>query len=627
MEINKGSKDINIYTGNGPSEIELFAAKELQRYISMLTGEPLKIKDRCECSSIEQRIYVGTQTKHSLSDKALCMLKTGSTPLQPQEYLLQCQKNDLWLLGGDDISVLYAVYELLESIIGIKWPFPGKTVLPEAVTFHLSNFSYRYGPAAFRHRALTDYSMSPEDDMLDMIDWMAKNRFNVLMLNVNLGFKGREKRIAKACRKRAIKIEAGHHSFSFWVSPEKYFQTNPEFFSLVSGERSDKGQLCLTNEKLLQLFVDNIISFIKENPEVDTIGLYPNDFFGWCECESCSRMDDNANSETGMVYGKAAGNLPWAGKKKVSEVYFAFVGKVVAGVSKVFPDKNFSCLAYLNYIFPPQKTVLSERTKVAVAPFKRCMRHPLHDDKCVTNSFYNDILCDWRKVHHGELIKFEYYTLPDYMSLFYPTWNLMQEELSCLANKGIEGFVVEYKTEQLGLYSILLYILGKFAFHSKSSVESVIRDYCEVLKDRTARETLFAYICELTKIGLEEEECIPYYDARFLQSPKWEKLFSSYAEKLKMVAIEKEHTQDREIIERFYLNIQHMLNIQELMKQIALVEKSKESNIAQTQRDNDKAIESMERVSKFVKCAGSIYGDIFDDTYKQATNYLTRLIK
>jgi hypothetical protein len=63
------------------------------------------------------------------------------------------------------------------------------------------------------------------------------------------------------------------------------------------------------------------------------------------------------------------------------------------------------------------------------------------------------------------------------------------------------------------------------------------------------------------------------------------------------------------------------------MKQIALVEKSKESNIAQTQRDNDKAIESMERVSKFVKCAGSIYGDIFDDTYKQATNYLTRLIK
>jgi hypothetical protein len=55
VEINKGSKDINIYTGNGPSEIELFAAKELQRYISMLTGEPLKIKDRCECSSIEQR--------------------------------------------------------------------------------------------------------------------------------------------------------------------------------------------------------------------------------------------------------------------------------------------------------------------------------------------------------------------------------------------------------------------------------------------------------------------------------------------------------------------------------------------------------------------------------------------
>jgi RHS repeat-associated protein len=59
------------------------------------------------------------------------------------------------------------------------------------------------------------------------------------------------------------------HSFSLFVSGEDWFDTHPEYFSLVSGRRvpartsAGPGQLCLTNSDVLRLTVTKLREFIE----------------------------------------------------------------------------------------------------------------------------------------------------------------------------------------------------------------------------------------------------------------------------------------------------------------------------------------------------------------------------
>ena len=81
------------------------------------------------------------------------------------------------------------------------------------------------------------------------------------------------------------------HSFKYYVSQFEYYDTHPEFFAERDGKRefsmadgfNDEPQLCMTNEELVDVFVEKLDLQLKKRYE-NFISVSQNDTDHWCTC-------------------------------------------------------------------------------------------------------------------------------------------------------------------------------------------------------------------------------------------------------------------------------------------------------------------------------------------------------
>ena len=130
---------------------------------------------------------------------------------------------------------------------------------------------------------------------------MAKNKMNYLLVWMKY-YDELSDELKEFARIRGIEIESGHHNFNYWIPGKIYTNAHPDFFAEINGKRINPStkddelllseQLCTTNPKLRSEIVRRMVEYCDKHPEVKTISLVPNDGFGWCECENCSKFYD-----------------------------------------------------------------------------------------------------------------------------------------------------------------------------------------------------------------------------------------------------------------------------------------------------------------------------------------------
>ena len=131
------------------------------------------------------------------------------------------------------------------------------------------------------------------------------------------------------------------HTFYRLVPPERYFKTNPEYFSMIDGaRRSEHGQLCLTNEDLLEVVIEEVRRRLKANPEAAIVSISQNDSGGGdggaCQCGRCRAVDEAEGSPSGVL--------------------LRFVNAVAERLEPEFPAVAFDTLAYQYTRKPPRIT-------------------------------------------------------------------------------------------------------------------------------------------------------------------------------------------------------------------------------------------------------------------------------
>lgn len=90
------------------------------------------------------------------------------------------------------------------------------------------------------------------------------------------------------------------HSFFKLLSPAKYFDKHPEYFSLVNGERVAM-QLCLTNPDVLKIVIKELDKKINDAPRLEYWSVSQNDDIGACECENCTALNKKHGSYQGSL--------------------------------------------------------------------------------------------------------------------------------------------------------------------------------------------------------------------------------------------------------------------------------------------------------------------------------------
>ena len=230
LEIIKERKsEYYIVNSKEASECERFAASELQKYLYLSTLCPIPIySDKCDIYGKE--IIIGRARNNQKNEK----LKD----LSYEAFIIYMKDDNLIIDGNSSRAILYAVYRFLEDYIDFR------CFSSDCETYKKCN------NIIFSNEILFDFKFEYRD--VYFTDAFTSSFASKNMLNSNLANLG-EREGGKN------KWYNFHHSFADIISPNKYFDTHPEYFSLIDGKRrKEHTELCLSNEDVFKLTVQKV---------------------------------------------------------------------------------------------------------------------------------------------------------------------------------------------------------------------------------------------------------------------------------------------------------------------------------------------------------------------------------
>jgi hypothetical protein len=277
--IGAGAEPPIIFLIPDASQVEKFAAEELQSYLFRITGQSLTIAHTKPDDSF---IFVGTLQDHIETLGGFEIDEEES--IQAEDgFWMKIVDGQLCLVGVGPAGVLGAVYLLLE-FLGARWyePGPGGEFVPRLAGIDLGS-AERQSEPMLRRRGLVDITTK------EGIDWMGKNRLNYLLLPCS-SFKTVSSWLEEETVKRAIDVEMLSTRLLDWVYPGDDTLEDPACRATVNGQAPGESEhLCASNEKVRESVVNGIRNFLESHPYISGIAFDLIGDLSRCECKTCNR--------------------------------------------------------------------------------------------------------------------------------------------------------------------------------------------------------------------------------------------------------------------------------------------------------------------------------------------------
>ena len=278
------------------------------------------------------------------------------------------------LLGGNGRGVLYACYRLLE-LLGCRFYAEDTEVVP---TLTLSEVA----AALPEGMDLTEVSPFEFRDLYWTCtyrpDFAVKRR-----INAGLAGGGSHRRDISPEWGGCIGYAGPHfvHTFEMLVPAQEFFESHPEYFSMINGERTAKhlySQLCLSNPEVLAIVIERVKGWLRENPLAEIVSVSQNDSFvigSYCTCPACAAVDAEEGSPAGSL--------------------IRFVNAVAEAIEPEFPKVAIDTLAYQYSTVPPKLTRPRHNVMVRMCT-GGCSSHAI--DECDRNGGTRQWIEGWEKI-------------------------------------------------------------------------------------------------------------------------------------------------------------------------------------------------------------------------------------
>lgn len=317
--VTEGASKAVIVVAPDASEEILLVADELAEYIKKSTGAELTIvTSEAEWSKDIIPIYVGISAPGEESH-----MTSQLNDLLEDGYVIHPTKESITIMGPKEIGTKYGVYEFLERYIGVRWLMPGKVGedVPQFTNLEIPLQDVREEPIYLSRNM---YNLQAKSGLNYPVryDWGVRNRLR----NQNNGW---------------------NHYLYVMFPPSKYLEEHPEYYPHPDGPEGDPlvplpgsgWQPNFSNEETVQIAVDFILDYFSKNPDVPSISLAVNDNGNFCEQYPSHENYTGEKNSLGLA--------------DMSNIYYAWVNKVVEQVVEVYPDKWFGVLAYQQVYDPP----------------------------------------------------------------------------------------------------------------------------------------------------------------------------------------------------------------------------------------------------------------------------------
>ena len=334
----------DIVVSDDATAAECYAAEEFQKWFSQATGLTLVLN--------AQR---GDPNRGHITI-------SGSVALGDEDIEIVVEGGQVQINGGRPRGTLYAVYQFLEELVGIRFLTAEHTHIPDASTLDIPCGSYTYSPPfSFRWSYYRENSEVPE--------FAAKRKVNTVTDAENLGGKTQQQLI--------------NHSFHALVPYGTYGENHPEYYALVDGKRNTDThgggpQLCVTNPEVIDIAAESAIQQLSERPEATNISVSQADTAAYCRCEICETLNEAEDSPMGSQ--------------------LTFVNAVAERIEKVHPHVKVGTLAYWYTRKPPKTVTPRHNVQIQLCSIECCTLHAIDNPDCEQNQAFCQDTIAWGKV-------------------------------------------------------------------------------------------------------------------------------------------------------------------------------------------------------------------------------------
>jgi hypothetical protein len=405
--VENGHSALSVYLPPGASVPARAIVDTLCRYIREVSGADLPLTGDLKREGSKIVVEIGES-----QDPQLRLTDLGN-----DGFLIRALGGNLYLTANTDYGLQNAVYTFLESYLGCRMYSPTVRIIPRCSTIVIPEMYDKQVPVlTFRMQDIHDSSYQA---------WHKLNTHENFGLFV--------------------------HTFQTLVPPEKYFKDHPEYFSMIRGNRTPNGQLCLSNPEVMQVVTDELRLLMKAKPTARFWSVSQNDTYIPCECDACRAIDS--------VEGSPSGSL------------LSFVNRI----ADEFPDMTISTLAYQYSRSAPKHLKPRPNVNIMLCSIECNRSKPLDQDP-LSVSFVKDVE-DWGRLTHNIFLWDYVIQFRNLMSPF-PNLYVLQPNIQFFVKNGVTSVFEQGLPAFYGeLAELRIYLIAKLLWNPQIDVDSVMNDF------------------------------------------------------------------------------------------------------------------------------------------------------
>ena len=435
-------QDWNITVSDDATASERYAAEEFQNWFNQAT-----------------RLTLPLVTAQNNANADSGQIAIGAlTTLGDEDIQITVESGRVQIRGGVPRGVLYAVYQFLEELVGIRFLTADHTHIPDASALKIPCGSYTYSPPfSFRWSYYRENSENPA--------FAAKRKVNTVTDAENLGGKTQQQLI--------------NHSFHALVPYGTYGESHPEYYALVDGKRDTNThgggpQLCVTNPEVIEVAAASAIQQLTERPEATNISVSQADTAAYCRCETCETLNEAEGTPMGSQ--------------------LTFVNAVAERIEKAHPHVKVGTLAYWYTRKPPKTVKPQHNVQIQLCSIECCTLHAIDNPDCEQNQAFCQDTNEWGQICDDIWIwnyntNFRSYDLP------FPNLRSVEPNVRYFLRNNAKGVFMQANGNGLtGEFSDLRnYLISHLIWNPHLDAETLLNEFVN-LHYETAAPRILEYI-------------------------------------------------------------------------------------------------------------------------------------
>ena len=321
----------------GTNEVEKVAADEIREIVERSTGAVLPV-------------FVSGAAVHPNNHKGRTIF-IGYTPeaeksfgkdtLRENEYAVTEKKPKFGFFGGGDIWIrgrgwqgtALAAYAFLEDVLGYRMftPEEGGEKIVKADRVDTKGYSMRRTAHFPFYRGLTHTYLYGSTNICAYLfrngspiprqSWAANTKYRDIHRPLEIKDSGHGFSLYLPCKRYGMGVYQ-------WDEDIDFFAAHPEWFSMtVSGQRTDRLQLCFSNRDLRKAFIKRVLERCRRVGGEGVLTIGANDVPGpFCQCPDCKALQKKHETPAGA--------------------YWDFLPELCDAVAKEYPGIYIETLAY-----------------------------------------------------------------------------------------------------------------------------------------------------------------------------------------------------------------------------------------------------------------------------------------